>query len=112
VVVHARAAGPGRLHRPPGEKLGPVGPEPGRPRLRMTPEGGFSSHRVWGGEFWVRTAVTSCFPLEARNLESIFAGGADVRLHRGRGRCYSTRLGPGIRAVLRHYRHGGTLAPL
>jgi 3-deoxy-D-manno-octulosonic acid kinase len=79
----------------------------------MTPlPGGFSTHRVWGGELWVRTAHDACFPREARNLEAIFAEGPDVRVHRGRGRCYSTQLEPGLRAVLRHYRHGGTFAPI
>jgi 3-deoxy-D-manno-octulosonic acid kinase len=72
----------------------------------------FLERRVWGGRLWVRRGWEERLPLNGESLEAGFRAHPDVTSYRGRGAVWSVPAGRGERAVLRHYRHGGVLAPL
>ena len=66
---------------------------------------------MWGGRLWVRKAWEQRLPLSGGSLEESFRAVPGAVAYRGRGAVWSVPAG-NDRAVLRHYRHGGVLAPL
>jgi len=60
----------------------------------------------------VRSGWEQRLPLAGSSLESAFRTHPDAVRYSGRGAVWSVPAGDGDRAVLRHYRHGGLLAPL
>jgi 3-deoxy-D-manno-octulosonic acid kinase len=81
---------------------------------RWTLPDGFDVVERWGGVLVARTAVLDEIPPASGpgGLAAAFARRPGAREHRGRGPCWSIPLADGTRAVLRHYRHGGVLAPI
>lgn len=73
---------------------------------------GFVERRVWGGRLWVRKTWEPRLPLSGASLEAAFRAVPGASEFRGRGSVWAAPVGDGERAVLRHYRHGGVLAPL
>jgi 3-deoxy-D-manno-octulosonic acid kinase len=61
---------------------------------------------------WVRDGWQDRLPLAAPSLEDGFRSAPGAFAYRGRGETWSAPAGASDRAVLRHYRHGGMLAPL
>lgn len=76
------------------------------------PPAGFLERRVWGGRLWVRRGWEQRLPLAGASLEESFRAVPGAQCYRGRGAVWSAPAGEDQRAVLRHYRHGGVLAPL
>ncbi|MBI4863782.1 MAG: hypothetical protein HY815_26515 [Candidatus Riflebacteria bacterium] len=72
----------------------------------------FVGRRAWGGRLWLRSGHENRIPQEGSSLEGAFARSPGTRRFRGRGICTSVPLGDDDRAVLRHYHHGGILAPV
>src|ERR1700674_4780068 len=71
-----------------------------------------SLREQWAGRLWVRQGWERRLPLAAESLEAGFRAHPQAGSYRGRGAVWSVPAGEGERAVLRHYRHGGVLAPL
>jgi 3-deoxy-D-manno-octulosonic acid kinase len=78
----------------------------------LKPPEGFVERRLWSGRLWVRRGWEGRLPLAGESLEASFRGVSGVVRFAGRGAVWSAPAGDGERAVLRHYRHGGALAPL
>ena len=76
------------------------------------PPRGFVEKRLWGGRLWVRAAWEPRLPLAGDSLEAGFRAVPGAVAFRGRGAVWAAPVGNDERAVLRHYRHGGVLAPL
>ena len=79
---------------------------------RLTAPPGFVERRAWGGRLWVRASWERRLPLDGDGLEQAFRTVPGAVQFRGRGAVWSVPVGDDDRAVLRHYRHGGFLAPL
>jgi len=81
-------------------------------RATVASPAGFIERRIWGGQLWVRAGFERKLPLNRESLEAAFRRAPGVHTFSGRGSCYSIPVGTSDRVVLRHYHHGGLLAPL